>query len=1335
VATEIGIIKTLIGTAVATAADGSQRNLQAGDRVYQDEIITTGAAGAVEVEFTDGSVMTLGRSSQIVLDTETFNPLDVAQAPADAASEVEALQQALLDGADPTQVGDATAAGAGTTAGGNEGTDFVTVDYLAPEVTPTSGFDTTGIAVEFPEIEEEVPGPEEDLPTISVSVEVEVEIEIDPENPPETEPPTDGIPTPDYPVLVSGNAASVLEGTGDVQTEDGTEASTKEVTFILSLDKVFDQDVDVTYELRPVSTDGTADNPTDWFDGASPQTVTIPAGTTTFPVTVNIVEDHLDEGNGTFEIVILNATNATVNPDADSAVVTIFDDDTTPDANPDTNFVQATPIQEPYEEFDGEVRILQQSEPEPASTAGNVLTDASYEYNPTPGEDEDGDEVAFNDVADTDEDGDSLEVTGVVAHGLDGALGGGDDTVGTIGSPVNGQYGELTLRADGSYDYVAGPQTSELTFGESVQDQFTYTVTDTYNQPQTTTLTITIFGGDSGVSISGEIDLLVDEDGLAGAVVDAGRTGEVDSTESTTDNGSFTIDAQDGVASLTIGGNLIISNDVLVANPFTTSLGNTFTVTGYDSDTGIVSYTYDLNPNGVTHAADDAEDTVSEQFSVVLKDTDGDETSAEITAEVVDDIPTAAITTDLDFVQDLVDGEPTGTGNLTASGTATVGATVTIAGGFSTTADGSGNWSIDLGAANEADAPYSVTATATVTDGDGDIAVATDDGSDTLPTAAITTDLDFVQDLVDGEPTGTGNLTASGTATVGATVTIAGGFSTTADGSGNWSIDLGAANEADAPYSVTATATVTDGDGDIAVATDDGSDTLPTAAITTDLDFVQDLVDGEPTGTGNLTASGTATVGATVTIAGGFSTTADGSGNWSIDLGAANEADAPYSVTATATVTDGDGDIAVATDDGSDTLPTASSTSSIVDETGGLDSVDGTLSGTGTISLSATGATWTAGTNTLQANDNSWKVVNNGSGTYTFTQLLVMTHSGADDAAITLNINVLATDTDNDVASSSFTVTVYDDGPVATDYDGTILHSDSSLDGILDYNLGQDGLGGVTFSLASSSIPLTSGGKAITTTSVDTDGDGLENLVGYVDLDSSGTYDAGEEVFTIAPTTDDAVDGTYDFALSGTNVLDLPSTPIELSFSGIAAGAPVESIDVGSELTISFVDAGTLVNASNGFIGIDNNIMNDNGGGETILYTFNSTLVNNLQFDIKDVGGSGDTLEWTSFNSVDNTTDNGTLTINGNGLSDPVVSGIDFDSIEFHITSGDFKVGGITYTDEGDPSDVLMTFDYQAAGGDGDSVNGSIDITVSPTTSTGLGDDDILSSPDSADVS
>jgi T1SS-143 domain-containing protein len=147
-ATEIGVIKTLVGTAVATANDSSQRTLQVGDRVFQDEIITTGAAGAVEIEFSDGSSMTLGRGSETVLDLDAFNPQAVAKIPSDD-SNVEALQQALLEGADPSQIGDATAAGAGTGSGGNEGTDIIQVLYEGAEVTPESGFETTGITVAF----------------------------------------------------------------------------------------------------------------------------------------------------------------------------------------------------------------------------------------------------------------------------------------------------------------------------------------------------------------------------------------------------------------------------------------------------------------------------------------------------------------------------------------------------------------------------------------------------------------------------------------------------------------------------------------------------------------------------------------------------------------------------------------------------------------------------------------------------------------------------------------------------------------------------------------------------------------------------------------------------------------------------------------------------------------------------------------------------------------------------------------------------------------------------------------------------------------------------------
>jgi Ca2+-binding RTX toxin-like protein len=154
VAEQTGIIKTLIGTAIAIGTDGSERALHVGDHVYQDEIITTGPSGALEIEFSDGSIMTLGRSSQALLDEVVFSAQVMPILTETTDAEVQALQQSLLDGADPTQVTEAPAAGAQIEIG-NEGVDVVKVDYEAPEVTPNSGFETTGINFAFDEIREE----------------------------------------------------------------------------------------------------------------------------------------------------------------------------------------------------------------------------------------------------------------------------------------------------------------------------------------------------------------------------------------------------------------------------------------------------------------------------------------------------------------------------------------------------------------------------------------------------------------------------------------------------------------------------------------------------------------------------------------------------------------------------------------------------------------------------------------------------------------------------------------------------------------------------------------------------------------------------------------------------------------------------------------------------------------------------------------------------------------------------------------------------------------------------------------------------------------------------
>lgn len=156
-ATQIGIIKAIIGSATATSADGSIRTLQAGDAVFQDDLITTGAASAVEIEFNDGSVMDLGRNSQAMLDSDIFDPtapVTETTGLTDVPDDVAALQEALLAGEDVSQLGEATAAGAGAEGGEEGGHSFVVRDYLGPEVIPDNGFDTTGPTVVFENPEE-----------------------------------------------------------------------------------------------------------------------------------------------------------------------------------------------------------------------------------------------------------------------------------------------------------------------------------------------------------------------------------------------------------------------------------------------------------------------------------------------------------------------------------------------------------------------------------------------------------------------------------------------------------------------------------------------------------------------------------------------------------------------------------------------------------------------------------------------------------------------------------------------------------------------------------------------------------------------------------------------------------------------------------------------------------------------------------------------------------------------------------------------------------------------------------------------------------------------------
>ncbi|MGC4026056.1 MAG: Ig-like domain-containing protein [Mesorhizobium sp.] len=87
-------------------------------------------------------------------------------------------------------------------------------------------------------------------------------------------------------------------------------------------------------------------------------------------------------------------------------------------------------------------------------------------------------------------------------------------TAGTVGSALAGDYGNLTLNANGSYSYGvdnANPAVQALQQGETLTEVFTYTYTDGDGDAVTSTLTITI-NGQNDAPVANNDSVAVTED-------------------------------------------------------------------------------------------------------------------------------------------------------------------------------------------------------------------------------------------------------------------------------------------------------------------------------------------------------------------------------------------------------------------------------------------------------------------------------------------------------------------------------------------------------------------------------------------------------------------------------------------------------------------------------------------------------------------------------------------------------------------------------------------------------------------------------------------------------
>ncbi|WP_223616401.1 retention module-containing protein, partial [Pseudomonas sp. BF-B-30] len=111
---------------------------------------------------------------------------------------------------------------------------------------------------------------------------------------------------------------------------------------------------------------------------------------------------------------------------------------------------------------------------------------------------------------------------------------------------------------------------------------------------------------------------------------------------SLTRSGTFTINAPDGLTSLSIGAINLISGGVAAGFPqsITSPLGSTLTITGYDPATGVVSYSYTLN-RAESHASGEGANSLVEHVTVVASDSNGDSATGTLEISIIDDVPQA----------------------------------------------------------------------------------------------------------------------------------------------------------------------------------------------------------------------------------------------------------------------------------------------------------------------------------------------------------------------------------------------------------------------------------------------------------------------------------------------------------------------------------------------------------------------------------------------------------------------------------------------------------------------------------------------------------------------
>nr|MDJ0881055.1 retention module-containing protein [Gammaproteobacteria bacterium] len=104
----IGFVVELTGTAEVRSVEGIIRVVNAGDKIYEGDLLSTGVNTDILIEFYNGQRLQVGENAEILLDETVFADLDPFAD--DRVDQLAELQQLIVEGLDLSEL-EATAAG------------------------------------------------------------------------------------------------------------------------------------------------------------------------------------------------------------------------------------------------------------------------------------------------------------------------------------------------------------------------------------------------------------------------------------------------------------------------------------------------------------------------------------------------------------------------------------------------------------------------------------------------------------------------------------------------------------------------------------------------------------------------------------------------------------------------------------------------------------------------------------------------------------------------------------------------------------------------------------------------------------------------------------------------------------------------------------------------------------------------------------------------------------------------------------------------------------------------------------------------------------------------